>query len=368
MNRGPYVEPGAMRYRCHTGIFTPAQTTEMRWSLRRLRACTAPRQLDEAIQARIAASRAKLLELSSRHTAKDEALYEAAVQSLLASYNRAGASSALDALEFVEAGFNDATETLRDAPEAVRFGRPTQTLLSHAASSIIAQRALTWRLVELERAEASELILKGQGRELLQELLTYAIDDARAFCREKFGDAPEMEVHPSDEGTAAGAGAVVGAEPAATDSLLFPSSVVFGVHEILKNAMGAHVRRVGADRLSRLPPIEVTFGDAGGFAHVRVRDHGMGLAEADGAAKCLRFLHTTNPPREATYTYSRNFGAPFEGLGMGLSLARRHALFLGGDLQLASMPGEGVDACLLFDSTGELSDPDPAPGPPRDVT
>ena len=31
-----------------------------------------------------------------------------------------------------------------------------------------------------------------------------------------------------------------------------PAFVAFGAHELLKNAFGAHVRAVGADRLDRL--------------------------------------------------------------------------------------------------------------------
>ena len=57
--------------------------------------------------------------------------------------------------------------------------------------------------------------------------------------------------------------------------------------------------------------------------------------------RALRFLQTSNPPREATYTYSRNFGAPFEGLGVGLPLALLHARQLGGGLAVGGMPGRG---------------------------
>ena len=86
-----------------------------------------------------------------------------------------------------------------------------------------------------------------------------------------------------------------------------------------------------------------------------VRDHGGGVRGAEH--QLGSFLHTTNPEREATYTYSRNFGAPFEGLGMGLPLAHAHAVYLGGGLQVASMPGIGVYAACVFDVTGLRGDP-----------
>ena len=43
------------------------------------------------------------------------------------------------------------------------------------------------------------------------------------------------------------------------------------------------------------------------------------------ARSALTFLRTTNPPREANYTYSRNFGSPFEVRRCLLLRARRHA-------------------------------------------
>ena len=79
-----------------------------------------------------------------------------------------------------------------------------------------------------------------------------------------------------------------------------------------------------ADRLDRLRPIAVRHGVRDGMAFVGVTDYGGGWASA--SADAATFLHTTNPPREPTYTYSRAFGSTFEGLGMGLPLAALHLL------------------------------------------
>ena len=82
----------------------------------------------------------------------------------------------------------------------------------------------------------------------------------------------------------------------------------------------------------------------------------------------LRWLQTTNPPREANYTYSRNFGAPFEGLGMGLPLAALHARYLHGELHLSRLPStalrpsSGVHASFTFDVTGDRAEPEWALG------
>ena len=93
----------------------------------------------------------------------------------------------------------------------------------------------------------------------------------------------------------------------------------FALHEVLKNAMGAHVRRVGGDagRLDELPAVRVSVGAHGATGFVKVEDQGGGWPASTDGVRALRYLTSTNPPREANYTYSRNFGAPFEGLGVG---------------------------------------------------
>ena len=137
--------------------------------------------------------------------------------------------------------------------------------------------------------------------------------------------------------------------------MLLAPLAAFALHEVLKNAMGAHVRRVGGDagRLDELPPVRVSVGARGPTGFVKVEDHGGGWPVGTDGARALRYLHSTNPPREANYTYSRNFGTPFEGLGVGLPLAHLHASLLGGGLTLAAMPGRGVTALLCFDLSGE---------------
>ena len=80
----------------------------------------------------------------------------------------------------------------------------------------------------------------------------------------------------------------------------------------------------------------------------------------------LTFLYTTNPEREPTYTYSRNFGSTFEGLGMGLPLAALHAHYHGGGMHLHAIPAAhsgrpgGVHASFTFDITGERAEPEAA--------
>ena len=148
----------------------------------------------------------------------------------------------------------------------------------------------------------------------------------------------------------------------ADDGVLLAPFVAFSLHELLKNAMGAHVRYAGADKLDRLPPIAVRYGmiGGGGEAFVSVSDCGGGLHGGHTPEEALTFLHTTNPEREPTYTYSRNFGSPFEGLGVGLPLAALHAQYLGGAFHLHNIGGNapGVHGAFTFDTSGNASEPE----------
>lgn len=261
--------------------------------------------------------------------------------------------SDVSALAEIESGAASAVDELRGST----FAAPaTQVFLRSIFSSLVGQRAL----VQSASANSSDdaagsLLLPGVE---LHALLENAVEDARAFCREKHGDSPEtrvLRVVASGGGSTAAAGD--------EDSILLAPCVTFPVHELLKNAMGAHCRLVGADRLDKLPPVEVRHGIRDGQAFVSVTDYGGGLAAESGDA--MSFLATTNPEREANYTYSRNFGAPFEGLGMGLPLAGLHARYHGGALTVRSVTGgstsvrhPGVHAGFTLRCCGEQPEPE----------
>ena len=50
------------------------------------------------------------------------------------------------------------------------------------------------------------------------------------------------------------------------------------------------------------------------------------------------YFFTTAPAPQLNYTYSRQFGAPFTGLGMGLASVRQYAAVYGGDVTVAPRP------------------------------
>ena len=59
---------------------------------------------------------------------------------------------------------------------------------------------------------------------------------------------------------------------------------------------------------------------------------------------------------DAGWTYSREHGAPFTGLGLGLPRARVYARFMGGGTAVISQPGGGCDALAWWDAAGEGED------------
>ena len=176
-----------------------------------------------------------------------------------------------EALAAAERGAGGAVELMRELPTRIRLGQPAQHLLRHTFGSLIAQRVAVWRALELQ-AEPSELTSAGpeegstrsagaselitEDRYTVGELVAMAVEDSRAFAREKFGDAPEVESDRSFGERSVGERSVgersvgdgVGSSDAATkDSdlprLLLPQYVTFAAIELLKNALGAHVRR-----------------------------------------------------------------------------------------------------------------------------
>ena len=262
-------------------------------------------------------------------------------------------------LKHIEESVSSATAELRNHPAAVRESLPGQQLLRTTFAALIGQRALL-------QAAHGDPVWRREHTILpvrrLPGVILETVEDTRAFCREKHGDSPECRILPvraRGPAFAEGDSPEMETEREGTAVFLAPF-VVFALHEILKNAMGAHVRAVGADELSRLPPIDIRYGSLHGHAFVGVSDCGGGWRKEPGDA--IKFLCTDNPDREPNYTYSRDFGSPFEGLGMGLPLASMHASYCGGALYLNAVRGSGArpagtHAGFTFDVSGAHREP-----------
>jgi signal transduction histidine kinase len=76
-----------------------------------------------------------------------------------------------------------------------------------------------------------------------------------------------------------------------------------------------------------------------------------------GAITQFSFFNTTAHvgAGEPTYQYSRDFGVPFAGKGLGLVRTRLYARYHGGSLALFSQPGYGTTALLALEKSGAVS-------------
>ena len=144
------------------------------------------------------------------------------------------ASSPTAAVARLEAGTGAVVESLRDAAEP----EAAHAVLQCAFSTLIRARAIGWRHAELTSGEDDGGGLFAPGSVELARLVEDGLEDAAAFCREKHGAAPEVELTVADSAPAG---------RAADETLLLAPFVAFPLHELLKNAMGAHVRRCGGD-------------------------------------------------------------------------------------------------------------------------
>ncbi|EOD11489.1 hypothetical protein EMIHUDRAFT_247896 [Emiliania huxleyi CCMP1516] len=271
-------------------------------------------ELSAAFRKRLASHRAALGAL------RLPAAFDDATGHLVRGWDEASAqSSDADALAAADASAGRAVAAIRSLEPAIRSSPSAQALLHGTFSAIIGARALVQSAAAGASPEARRgMLLEGS---LLSSLCADVIEDARAFCREKYGDSPEVRLQRvvasgggDEPGTGGRASGEEGGEVAQADGVLVAPFVGFALHELLKNAMGAHCRSVGADCLDRLPPVIVRHGSRG--------------------------------------------GAPFEGLGMGLPLAALHARYHGGELHLRPAGQAGCHAAFSLRVAADAAEPE----------
>jgi signal transduction histidine kinase len=131
----------------------------------------------------------------------------------------------------------------------------------------------------------------------------------------------------------------------------------FSICELLKNACAAIVYRYGAINVEeKAPPIIIRLSSGLGYVGISIFDTGGGFPDQAGPITTFPFFSSKRElykqEREPTYTYSRNFGAPLEGAGVGLAKTSVCANFHGGSLSLLSQPGCGTTALFLVEMSG----------------
>eukprot|EP00026_Physarum_polycephalum_P016236 Phypoly_transcript_17105.p1 GENE.Phypoly_transcript_17105~~Phypoly_transcript_17105.p1 ORF type:complete len:264 (+),score=37.24 Phypoly_transcript_17105:64-792(+) len=152
-------------------------------------------------------------------------------------------------------------------------------------------------------------------------------EDAKDLCIEKNGEAPSVQL----QGNAV--------------MCCVEAHLHFIIFELLKNAMKATLQTRNRN------PIQVTIKSDTSKIFIEIKDHGQGISQ-ENQEKIFWYYFSTTEKMEPTYTYSGLFGAPFDGLGCGLSIARVYARFMGGDIRMQSEKGKGTTAVVILDKHG----------------
>lgn len=181
-------------------------------------------------------------------------------------------------------------------------------------------------------------------------LLERAAADVRALSREKFGSSPDIRVDSR----------LLGRESV----VCVPSFLQFALTELLKNAAQSHVNAFSVAGLDDAPPLRIEARAGQHSLDITVEDSGrrppatgflavgdtMRAPFAVGVGASSR--RSVGEASEPTYYYSRDFGAPFSGAGLGLVRADVYARVHAGRVELrGSVRGTAATLSLQRDGT-----------------
>ena len=213
-----------------------------------------------------------------------------------------------------------------------------------------------WRLLVSEHLKAVEK-LRGPPKDMVQrrlwegrvrsavvnrsvvvDLLKNTVEDCRAFCIEKNSTSPEVVVQGDSS----------------IKACLFETHFEFVITEVLKNAMQPLLDKYGAWDVDEAPPIQITVSrsaDKRGFFDVEVADQGGGIPE-EARGKLFRWFSTSAKESAGEgYGYSRNHGAQFQGIGVGVNVTRVYCSAMGGSVRW-DCDGAGTTATVTLPMRG----------------
>jgi hypothetical protein len=175
----------------------------------------------------------------------------------------------------------------------------------------------------------------------MDTLLQKVVEELRPFAVEKFGVAPPMEQHyavrSSHKCTVLG----------------LPSFATFVLTELCKNSMAAMINKYTALGVDDAPAIQIVLASTPSHVSIRFSDTAGGIRDAVGCKSKYNYFESTAVHREEmNYQYSREFGAPFSGWGIGLARSSLYARYFDGNVSLLSTPGYGTIAQATFERTG----------------
>lgn len=189
----------------------------------------------------------------------------------------------------------------------------------------------------------------------VSQLARSAAESARAAAIEKFGDCVELQVnHISDN------------ETPIDDVMMIAcaSHLHFMLLEVIKNAIKSTIDHYGVLNLYDAQPVKITISGESGHRSkvigVIVQDSGIGLGnlsaefnQTPSPATCFDYFTSTTSSADDTnnWKYSREFGNPFSGLGVGLNMTRLYSEAYGGSANLLWIP-RITQCAMVFNAQG----------------
>jgi len=123
-----------------------------------------------------------------------------------------------------------------------------------------------------------------------------------------------------------------------------PRYLFFIVQELISNSAQATVEAMRTGRSGSMQPINVTVCADEKQVAIRISDRAGGVPDGK-ADEIWSYLFSTSEQPFQDYVES---GSPLAGRGVGLPLGRLYARYLGGSLEIMTVPGTGVDAYLFL--------------------
>jgi len=179
------------------------------------------------------------------------------------------------------------------------------------------------------------------GRHSIKHIVQTAIEDSQALAVEKFGAAPSATL-------------LNGSNDIDNDfeCVCVDAQVHYILLELLKNSYRAMIGRYGVLDIQDVKGVEVSISSSQDEVGVVVSDHGGGMNVVRQSAS-LQFFYSTAPPLIATYTYSRQFGTAFDGLGFGLPMSKLYAELMGGTITVGVKPGLGCSVYVVLNRSDD---------------
>merc|ERR1719330_542613 len=128
--------------------------------------------------------------------------------------------------------------------------------------------------------------------------------------------------------------------------------------ELLKNSLRAVTERFSSDEAAKRPVRVVVCGDESSVV-IRISDTGGGIP-LEALSKIWSYLYTTARPQDGEEDSDEDSDsddvAPMAGFGCGLPLSRNYAAYVGGRLEIQTLPQWGTDAYLYLNRLGNATE------------